>query len=88
MQVQENKMPAASLSANSVWLRNQTLCELSCRPGYRFLSEPENTMHAMVLKKLRSTLEWTKLPDRQPGPGEIRVRVGRLRRLPHGPACR
>ena len=33
-------------------------------------------MHAMVLKKLRSPLEWTELPERRPSPGEIRVRVG------------
>jgi propanol-preferring alcohol dehydrogenase len=32
-------------------------------------------MHAMVLKKLRTALEWTELADRQPGPGEIRVNV-------------
>jgi propanol-preferring alcohol dehydrogenase len=32
-------------------------------------------MHAMVLKQLRSPLEWTELPDRQPGPGEIRLKV-------------
>ena len=32
-------------------------------------------MHAMVLKKLGTALEWTELPDRQPGPGEIRVKV-------------
>ncbi len=32
-------------------------------------------MYAMVLKRLRSPLEWTELPDRQPGPGEIRLRV-------------
>ncbi len=32
-------------------------------------------MHAMVLKKLRLPLEWTELPDRQPGPHEIRVKV-------------
>ena len=32
-------------------------------------------MQAMVLRELRSPLEWTDLPDRQPGPGEIRVRV-------------
>ena len=32
-------------------------------------------MHAMVLKKLRTPLEWTELPDRTPGPGEIRVKV-------------
>ena len=32
-------------------------------------------MHAMVLKKLRSALEWTELPDLLPGPGQIRVQV-------------
>ena len=32
-------------------------------------------MHAMVLKKLGADLEWTELADRQPGPGEIRVKV-------------
>jgi len=32
-------------------------------------------MHAMVLKKLGAPLEWTELPDRTPGPGEIRVKV-------------
>jgi propanol-preferring alcohol dehydrogenase len=30
----------------------------------------------MVLKQQGQPLEWTELPDRQPGPGEIRVRVG------------
>jgi len=32
-------------------------------------------MHAMVLKKLKSPLEMTELPDRQPGANEIRVQV-------------
>ena len=32
-------------------------------------------MQAMVLKSPGTALEWTKLPDRHPGPGEIRVRV-------------
>jgi propanol-preferring alcohol dehydrogenase len=32
-------------------------------------------MQAMVLKKVGAALEWTELPDRQPGPGEIRVKV-------------
>jgi len=32
-------------------------------------------MHAMVLNTLRSPLEWTRLPDRLPGPGQIRVKV-------------
>ena len=32
-------------------------------------------MHAMVLKKLGVPLEWTDLADREPGPGEIRVKV-------------
>ena len=32
-------------------------------------------MHAMVLKKLGTPLEWTELADRQPGQGQIRVKV-------------
>ena len=32
-------------------------------------------MHAMLLKKIRTALEWTELADPQPGPGEIRVKV-------------
>jgi propanol-preferring alcohol dehydrogenase len=32
-------------------------------------------MQAMVLKKKGTALEWTDLADRQPGPGEIRVKV-------------
>ena len=32
-------------------------------------------MHAMVLNRLKTPLEWTELPDRQPGPTEIRVKV-------------
>ena len=32
-------------------------------------------MQAMVLKKVGTALEWTELPERQPGPGEIRVKV-------------
>jgi propanol-preferring alcohol dehydrogenase len=32
-------------------------------------------MHAMVLNAIGTPLEWTELPDRQPGPGEIRVKV-------------
>jgi alcohol dehydrogenase, propanol-preferring len=32
-------------------------------------------MHAMVLTELGGPLEWSELPDRSPGPGEIRVRV-------------
>jgi propanol-preferring alcohol dehydrogenase len=33
-------------------------------------------MQAMVLNQLRTPLVWTTLPDRQPGPDEIRVKVG------------
>ncbi|MDZ5454581.1 zinc-dependent alcohol dehydrogenase family protein [Labrys sp. ZIDIC5] len=33
-------------------------------------------MHAMVLNAIGAPLVWTELPDRQPGPGEIRVKVG------------
>ena len=29
----------------------------------------------MVLKKVGAELEWTELADRQPGPGEIRVKM-------------
>ena len=32
-------------------------------------------MKAMVLKNLKTALEWTDLADREPGPGEIRVKV-------------
>ena len=32
-------------------------------------------MNAMVLKKIGAPLEWMELADRQPGPGEIRVKV-------------
>jgi len=32
-------------------------------------------LHAMVLNRLGTPLAWTELPDRQPGPGEIRVKV-------------
>ncbi|HEX3755950.1 MAG TPA: zinc-dependent alcohol dehydrogenase family protein [Rhizomicrobium sp.] len=32
-------------------------------------------MHAMLLKRVGSPLEWTELPDREPGLGEIRVRI-------------
>jgi propanol-preferring alcohol dehydrogenase len=33
-------------------------------------------MHAMVLDRAQAPLRWTELPDRAPGPGEIRVKVG------------
>ena len=39
------------------------------------LTEMETNMYAMVSKKLGADLEWTELADRQPGPGEIRVKV-------------
>ncbi|NEU14797.1 zinc-dependent alcohol dehydrogenase family protein [Methylobacterium sp. BTF04] len=32
-------------------------------------------MKAMVLKKPKTPLEWTELPDRQPGTGQVRVKV-------------
>jgi propanol-preferring alcohol dehydrogenase len=32
-------------------------------------------MHAMVLRKPHTALEWTELPDRAPAAGEIRVRI-------------
>jgi len=33
-------------------------------------------MQAMILKRIGLPLEWTSLANRQPGPGEIRVKVG------------
>lgn len=33
-------------------------------------------MQAMVLNKIRTPLQWTELADRQPGRGQIRVKVG------------
>ena len=33
-------------------------------------------MQAMVLQKLRTPLKWIELPQLQPGPGQIRVKVG------------
>jgi propanol-preferring alcohol dehydrogenase len=33
-------------------------------------------MQAMVLNKIGAALEWTELPDRSPGPGEIRIKIG------------
>jgi propanol-preferring alcohol dehydrogenase len=30
----------------------------------------------MVLRQVGGPLEWTELPDRQPGPGEVRIQVG------------
>jgi propanol-preferring alcohol dehydrogenase len=32
-------------------------------------------MHAMMLRRVGAPLEWVELPEPQPGPGEIRVRV-------------
>ena len=32
-------------------------------------------MYAMILNKLGAALEWSELPERTPGPGEIRVKV-------------
>ena len=32
-------------------------------------------MHAMVLNRLRTPLQWTQLPNREPGVGQVRVRV-------------
>jgi len=40
-----------------------------------FLEKDGACMYAMVLKKLRDPLEWTSLDERQPGPGEVRVKV-------------
>jgi alcohol dehydrogenase, propanol-preferring len=36
----------------------------------------ESAMHAMVLRGLKSPLEWRELPDRRPAADQIRVKVG------------
>ena len=41
----------------------------------------------MVLNKIGAPLAWTELAERQPGAGEIRVKVAACERLSHGPAC-
>jgi propanol-preferring alcohol dehydrogenase len=33
-------------------------------------------MYAMILDKIGQPLTWTHLPDREPGPGEIRIKIG------------
>jgi propanol-preferring alcohol dehydrogenase len=38
--------------------------------------EQENIMQAMVLNRVGAPLVWTDLADRQPGPNQIRVKVG------------
>ena len=40
-----------------------------------FMPIQEAMMHAMLLKKIGSPLEWRELADPEPGSGEIRVRV-------------
>src|SRR6478752_660725 len=32
-------------------------------------------MHAMMLKRFGAPLEWTELPDPEPGPGQIRISI-------------
>jgi propanol-preferring alcohol dehydrogenase len=32
-------------------------------------------MHAMVLNAIGNALQWTELPDRSPGPGEVRIKM-------------
>jgi propanol-preferring alcohol dehydrogenase len=49
------------------------------KPGHdgRVNQPPKEwTMRAMLLKQSRTPLEWSELPDREPGPGEIRVAIG------------
>jgi propanol-preferring alcohol dehydrogenase len=51
----------------------------SCFTTQKYVHEnitiQENSMHAMVLKKIGAALEWTEYPDRSPEPGQIRVKV-------------
>ena len=44
------------------------------RAGH-LLTRKDSAMQAMQLRRIGGPLEWTELPERQPGPGEIRVRV-------------
>jgi len=37
--------------------------------------DKDKSMKAMVLNKAKTPLEWTDLPDRQPGAGQIRVKI-------------
>lgn len=32
-------------------------------------------MHAMVLNRIGQPLEWTEIPDREPGPGQVRIAI-------------
>jgi propanol-preferring alcohol dehydrogenase len=47
-------------------------CCASCK---RLWTHEETAVKAMVLNKPKTPLVWTELPDRHPGPGEIRVKV-------------
>jgi hypothetical protein len=78
-------MPPFLAAAAAVWLHGAAAADFGpglwrrtcriCFPACCAACLTELDMHAMVLKKLKTPLEWTELPDRQPGPGEIRVKV-------------
>src|SRR5580658_4958894 len=67
----------------SVLVSSRRICPTHCRMfcnGFtaecpRIERMTEGRMHAMVLNKLRAPLELTELPERHPGPGQIRVRI-------------
>jgi hypothetical protein len=56
---------------NSIYRSIGFASDIERRP----LAELEHAMQAMVLKDLRTAVEWTDLPHLPPGPGEIRVKV-------------
>jgi hypothetical protein len=41
---------------------------IACHAQAPDFSKPKNIMNAMVLKKIKTALEWTELADPQPGP--------------------
>ena len=58
-----------------VFCRNSNFCRTAFLRTRFHEPNKDKTMKAMVLKKLKTALEWTELTDREPGPGEIRVKV-------------
>lgn len=57
-------------------LRNNPRRTGANRCAVRAIFREERPVHAMVLQRIGEPLAWTELADRQPGPGQIRIRVG------------
>jgi propanol-preferring alcohol dehydrogenase len=68
-------MSCPAFCRNSNCCRTARIKETFCESGSVNRRTKDKTMKAMVLKKLKTALEWTDLTDREPGPGEIRVKV-------------